>query len=690
MSEENTEILENIRDEEARARAYVTRADNLGEWRDGIANDLLFASGDQWDSEVVRKRKNRPTGVWNIVRPIVDRIVNPLRMSSIDGSVSFADAMVQQIANGLLKKISRSSKASEAYERALETAAICGYGYVKIAVEERKGKLRVVVKQIENPTRVIFDPHSTAVDGGDAMYVVLVSWISKNEAAKMGEEYCGESDYIDFARMEIPEDSVTDLELYERIGDRCRVTRIVGGKAYGESVYYNADRVLIVPCYGDRVWLEDPNQRYKGVVHKLRDNQIKLNFEQSNIMELVGKAPKSPIMVAKEAIEGFAQFYATANTEDHAYLPYNGMSSVGQPLPAPYRMDNTSQTQGLQGLVEQSLAMTARMSGVSDGVLFGQSGANQSGVAVDSLISTNELSTSQYIQNLTKTIEAVTYIVLQLSAEVYDYPMPIEVTDEMGETKIQMVVPAQVLTPDVLDLMEVEVQSGPAFESRRKENIAALQNVLMMVGPEKASLFADAILDEMDTPAAKMAAKRLRLMLPPELQEQKPTEANQPDPEAMAALEEAEATINELSTQTKYMEGIIASLQAQLEANEIKAEADVYKAELDAQVTLAKTQMEIQGRLDLELVKAGKEGAAQAMAHGQMLATQAQSMVDEVDEPQFIEQNEGPEMGGENEVMPQNEEDLFAQDLEGEAARLPMSVLEKQQPEDEIADSTIL
>lgn len=695
--------LDQIEDVEERVKAYANEAmDALGDWRQNVWDDLRFASGEQWDMNVRKARKNRPISTFNIIKPIVDRIVNPLRMSSIDGAVSFPVPKIRSTTNAFLRSVSISSKASEAYERALETAAISGYGYVKVAIEEKRGKLRVCVKPVENPTRVLFDPNSEAIDGSDAKYCLLLSWISRDSALKIvkNPDAVGDTEIPEVASSIIPTNCVSDIELYEQLdSNTCRVSRVVGGQVVGKPVIYECPQLLVIPTYGDRVWMDDPAQKFKGVVHKLRDNQIKINFEQANVMELIAKAPKSPIVVAKEAMEGFKQFYATANTENHAYMPYNGFGPSGQPLPMPQRMDNNAQTQGLQGLVEQDLNMSQRLSGMSDQTLFGQSGANQSGVAVNALISTNELSTSQYVQNLTKTIEAVTRVILHLSASVYDYPLFLCVSDENGSETIEPVVMTQILTPEVLDLMDVEVASGPAFESRRKENIAAMQAAFQYVGPEKAGNLADTLFDELDTPASKKAAKRLRAMLPPELLDKKEGE-NEPDPEAMKALQEAESTINSLQTNVQYMEGIIASLQSQLDANEAKAAADVYKAELQAQTDLHKAAMEIQGRLDLELVKAGKEGAAQAIAHGQATLTQATEAVDEVEEPQAVESLEGEspehEAGETENETPETGETETPEiegempEMAGEAPRLPLSVIESGQNAETMGESTIL
>jgi len=47
---------------------------------------------------------------------------------------------------------------------------------------------------------------------------------------------------------------------------------------------------------------------------------------------------KTPWIVGVETVEGFEEYWATANRQNHAYLPYKSVGDDGKPLTPPQRV----------------------------------------------------------------------------------------------------------------------------------------------------------------------------------------------------------------------------------------------------------------------------------------------------------------------------------------------------------------
>lgn len=695
MAETKTKVDE--KDDLARLRAYINEASGASStWQAQIWSDLKFLSGDQWDNDISRARrlKSRPVVTLNTIRSYVNRVVNPVRLNPISASVKSDDKKINMLVNGVLRGIDRQSQSSEAYECALECACSTGVGYFAIMVEPNpilKSKNVITIRPVRNPNTVLFDPWTESICGADARYALIINWMSRDEARKeYGDDILMDGTGWLYGHLSPPADSVGDIILYEMIenpgkkgngtelgenelneeilsgGRICRITRFVGTKMVAKEEY-ECEWIPIIPVYGDRNW-NDQNIKWSGIVALGRDNQNLTNFYASNELELAALAPKSPFIASKEQIEGHERYWNTANLEAHSVLPFNMVGPKGEILPAPQRADNTAQTQGVMQSKLQSMQDMGTLLGISNTMMGQMESANESGSALKQRLGSSELATVQYIDNLAKSIEHGTNIIISLMGSVYSDLQPVVVVDEKGKAGVARINVAEALTPEVRAMLTVEVTAGPSFESRRRESIANLTNLITLAGPESVAQSFDLMAEMMDTPEGDKMAARWR-KLHPELIDEEDEDGEAMDPRAKDALESATKALEALQQADAMKDGIIAQLQAQLEANEATALARIYEAELKARTDLEIKAMDSNNKVELKLLDLGLMQGDAAVAATELQRNRAIEGVESIPEPDIHIDIQPEQTVGQQPMMAEP----------GSAPRLPMNLMNKTQ-----------
>jgi glutamate-1-semialdehyde aminotransferase len=110
--------------------------------------------------------------------------------------------------------------------------------------------------------------------------------------------------------------------------------------------------------------------------------------------------------------------------------------------------------------------------------------------------------------------------------------------------------------------------------------------------PDAMPLVADILVSNLDAPGSKEVAKRLKKMLPPQLQD----DVEAPDPEALAALQTAEQTIQEQQQQIEMLYGQMQQLQSALIDNAKDRDTDLKLQQMKSETALAQTVMQQQGQ----------------------------------------------------------------------------------------------
>ena len=293
---------------------------------------------------------------------------------------------------------------------------------------------------------------------------------------------------------------------------------ILTGAEVLETVDWAGKFIPIVPVYGEELHV-DGKRRLRSLVRDAKDPQRMFNYWRTTSTELVALAPKAPFIGRKGAFDTDAAKWASANTQTHAYIEYDG------PEP-PQRQPFASAPAGaLQEALNASDDMKAII-GMYDASLGARSNET-SGTAIMARQREGDVSTFHYIDNLSRAIRHAGRILIDLIPKVYSAPRIVRVLGATGEARLAPV--NQQFSDGAAEAGKIEkiydltvgkydltVKAGPSFTSRREE--AATQMLaLIRAYPPAAPLIGDLLAKNLDWPGADEIAKRLTAMLPAEI-----------------------------------------------------------------------------------------------------------------------------------------------------------------------------
>ena len=163
--------------------------DGWSENREEALEDLKFARlGEQWPEDVKaqREKDSRPCLTINKLPSFIRQVVNDARLNSPTIKVhpvdDFSDVDTAEVLDGIIRNIEAISNADQAYDKALEDAVTCGFGYFRVSVDysyDDAFDMDLKIERIANPLSVYADPHSMAVDATDWTYCFLVEEMSE-------------------------------------------------------------------------------------------------------------------------------------------------------------------------------------------------------------------------------------------------------------------------------------------------------------------------------------------------------------------------------------------------------------------------------------------------------------------------------------------------------------------------------
>jgi hypothetical protein len=590
--------------------AFKRISDAESKNRDAWIDDMRFARlGDQWPAAVKRQREleGRPCLTINRLPAFIRQVTNDARQNSPsikchpvgDG----ADKETAEILNGLIRNIEYTSDADVAYDTALEHAVSGGFGYFRISTDyacEDSFDQDIKIERIANPLTVYGDLDSTAADSSDwnkafitdlweeedfkkqwpgaertsfeanshdknhqwfadDMIRVAEWWSREEVAAKLlrltdgavmfEEEYLKIKDFLDVQGVTVKD--VRPTRSY-------KVTqRIITGGEVLETNKWAGKYIPIVPVYGDEVML-DGQRHFLSLVRFARDPQQMFNFWRTASTELVALAPRMPFIGPKGAFNSDADKWATANTVSHPYIEYDGaIPPQRQPFAGP-------PAGALQEALNASDDMKAIM-GIYDASLGAKSNET-SGRAIMARQREGDVSTFNFIDNLSRAIRHAGRIMVDLIPKVYNTERMIRVIHEDGTNDhIQIHPNAPQVSPEVEQMQQemqgiervynlttgkydVTCESGPSFTTKREE--ASNQMIeFIRAYPQAAGIVGDLLAKNLDWPGADEIANRMQAMLPPQIQGQNP---------------QVEQMQQQLQTQDQHAKQAVSALQGQI------------------------------------------------------------------------------------------------------------------------------
>lgn len=615
--------------------AFELIAEREADNRREALDDLRFVRlAEQWPEKVRRQREleGRPCLTINKLPAIVKQVTNDARQNKpsikVHPADSNADPKTAEVYDGLIRNIEVTSRADVAYDTSLDFAVTMGFGYFRINTEyacDDTFDLDLVIKRIANPFSIYGDPFSTESDSSDWNSAFVTELMTKDQfRAKYKDAEEVDWDATGYERLQDPwrdDDRILVAEYFTRsevkktilllsdqsvvaeevftankasydaagvsvVGSRPTrgykvLQRIMTGAEVLETNKWAGKFIPIVPVYGDEVNVEG-KRYFRSLMRDAKDPARMFNFWRTASTELVALAPRVPFIGPKGSFTTDGVKWATANSESHAFIEYDGQ------IP-PQRQPFASMPAGAIQEAMNAADDIKTVTGLYDASL-GRPSNETSGRAIIARQREGDTSTFNFIDNLSRAIEHAGRILIDLIPLVYKGERIVRVLGaQPGDVStVKLNVPTQVkgdngeMLSHVYDLSrgkyDLTVETGPSFTTRREE-AAEQMTELIRAYPAAAPVLGDLLAKNLDWPDADEIAKRLQALLPASVNGQ----ANGGgDPKMQAQMQEMMQQIGSLTQQ-------LQQAQADKSIETQRARTDQFEAETKRMKVIADT-----------------------------------------------------------------------------------------------------
>jgi hypothetical protein len=277
---------------------------------------------------------------------------------------------------------------------------------------------------------------------------------------------------------------------------------------------------------------------------------------------------------------------------------------------------------GVQGMTEMlqiSKLDIQAGTGLNDANL-GRPKPDESGKAVLARQKQGDTSTLNFSGNAARGIEATGTIILDLIPKVYTSSRvqrivrPDDTTSQVGifnsQNETQEEAEAALTEQNIKKIYDigtgrydVAVSVGPSYQSKRQESVNA-ELALVQAVPQIMPAIGDLIVGNMDWPQAKEIAKRLKKMLPPQLQD---NEDQSPEAQLMQAQQQLAALGQQHQQLTQALQQATRIINTKQIENQGKVEIEQHKGtiqmsleqmKIDAQIAIAEINTKAQNAIE--------------------------------------------------------------------------------------------
>lgn len=643
-------------------RAKECYADVKEAWQDNrqrMLEDLRFSNPvdpEQWEDEAITTRKGRPCLTLDRTNQYIVQVVNTGRMNkpgiNCMPADSGADVDVAEALDGIIRHIEYRSRAQIAYDWALEGAARCGVGWLRVVprvVDPRTNMQEICIDRVPDHLSCMVDGDQP--DGSDAMNGFAETLIPKRKfqklypkAATQSWEGAGDGTWVvgDMVRVcehqYVNETAVTmiavkapdngeDLHLTEdefadlvaRIGytpdfrTYKAKTRDVkwctfNGAEVLEETTLPGQFIGIVPVIGYEAIIE--GKRYLcGVTRRLMEAQRAYNYERSALVEAVALQPKAPLEVTAEAIEGHEAHYEALNSGQPAYLPRNAYDQEGRPLPpisrlAPPQFPVAFAQGGQMAVADMESAVGMYQANL------GQPNNANSGRQERERKMQGDVATFHFVDNLSRSIEHLGRIVVGMIPVVYDTPRQakilgmdgqqgtVDINPEMEAPAVKKGRKVVAINPNA-GRYDVRVKTGPGYTTQREEAAEGITAILQ-AAPQLTPILAPELARMRDWPNSEKIARALTAIAPPEVRQimgDEDEEAEPIPPQVQQAMQAMQMEGQQVVQMLQAAQAEIQRLTAELQNKEADRQAQLAEAQISAQATERKALIDAEARV---------------------------------------------------------------------------------------------
>lgn len=593
-------------------------------------DDIRFRYGEQWPDAIKqqRARDNRPMLTVNRLPAFIKQVVNDQRQNRPAISVrpvdDKSDKRTAEMMQGLIRNIENVSAADQAYDTAFDYAVTSGRGFFRILTDYSDSysfDQDIRIERIANPFSVYTDPADTSVDGSGMEWAFITEMMRKEEfeklypSAQTGDlsissvgDYVnwGDNETVRIAEYFYCENKEQTLVLMENGGtmlateykelkthgfktspvvrERQTIIKTVKwckhtGSEILETKDWPSQWIPVIPVYGDEIYV-DGKRRLISLIRYAKDPQRMYNFWLTAETESIALVPRAPFIGAVGQFENLENKWMMANHANLAYLEYNPVDVSGTVLPPPQRQAFAGPPSGILTAKQQNVDDIKAVMGIFDASL-GQKSNETSGRAILARQREGDVATFHFVDNLSRSIRHAGRIIVDLLPKIYDTARMARILGEDGQTSSVMLRPGEPNQDQkIYDISagkyDVVVNAGPSYSTKRDQAVEAMLEFIR-VYPNAAPLLGDKLARNMDWPESEKIADRLKMMLPPQIQQSEQDDTG--NPEVKAAQQQAKMQMDQAQQQIDQMHQALQ--EAGKQVDELTAQGKIKTGEVD-------------------------------------------------------------------------------------------------------------
>lgn len=465
------------------------------EARTEATNDLFFSRVSQWDDWLSDYTTLQYRGQFDVVRPVVRKLVAEMRRNPIDVLYRPKDGAKPDAADvlmGMYRTDMRHNSAKIAVNVGVREQIEAGVGAWRLVTQYEDNNPtsnNQVIRRVpihEACSHVIWDCNSKQMDKSDAKHCTIITPLSKNGWKEFAEEYGLDADdipsfqspdsglifpwmsagviyvgehyeveekkekvfiYLDpltgepvsYFQKDIADviDELAEkgfVKVSERKVKRRRVYKsiITLTEILKDREQIAGEHIPIVPVFGEWSFAGD-KEVYEGVVRLTKDGQRLRNMIMSFNADIVARNPRKKPVFFPEQIAGYEHMYS--DSEDYPYYLQNQKDENGADFPiGPIAyMENPEVPQANAYMLE---AATNAVKEVATLGVDAQAANGQ--IAFDTVNQLNmraDLETYVFQDNLATAMRRDGEIYASMVNDVYDVPRQVTITLEDGSEK---------------------------------------------------------------------------------------------------------------------------------------------------------------------------------------------------------------------------------------------------------------
>ncbi len=486
-------------DKENRLESILCRFD--ADWTAGdearteAKNDLFFSRVSQWDDWLSEYTTLQYRGQFDVVRPVVRKLVAEMRQNPIDVLYRPKDKANPDAADtlmGMYRTDMRHNSAKIAVNVAVREQIEAGVGAWRIVTEyedqDPTSNNQIIRREPIHSacSCVIWDSNSKHMDKSDARHCTIIHSMSKEGWKSFAEDndldeddqptFQSPNDWVfpwltqdtihiaEFYEVEekketafIYQDPITGepvsyfkrdikdviddladrgfIKIAERQIKRRRVykTLLSSTDIYQDKKLIAGEHIPIVPCFGEWGFVES-KEVYEGVVRLTKDGQRLRNMIMSFNADIVARTPKKKPIFWSEQIAGYEHMYS--GTDDYPYYLLNRTDESTGELPAQpiSYMENPEVPQANAYMLEAATNAVKEVAtlGVDAEAVNGGQVAFET---VNQLNMRSDLETYVFQDNLATAMRRDGEIYQSMVNDLYDVPRNVTITLEDGSEK---------------------------------------------------------------------------------------------------------------------------------------------------------------------------------------------------------------------------------------------------------------